>query len=92
LALTDGVELGWSVGPSRELQRRPRHLIREWTTTHIWIVPIPGTTKLSGIEENIGAVDVELTPDDLYEIEDAASKTSIQGARYPEALEARTVL
>jgi aryl-alcohol dehydrogenase-like predicted oxidoreductase len=57
-----------------------------------WIVPIPGTTKLSRIEENIGAVDVELTPDDLYEIEDAASKTSIQGARYPEALEARTGL
>ncbi len=57
-----------------------------------WIVPIPGTKKLSRLEENIGAVNVELTSDDLREIEGAASKITIQGARYPEALEKRTGL
>jgi aryl-alcohol dehydrogenase-like predicted oxidoreductase len=57
-----------------------------------WIVPIPGTTKLHRLEENIGAVAVELTLDDLHEIEDAASKITIQGARYPEELERRTGL
>jgi aryl-alcohol dehydrogenase-like predicted oxidoreductase len=55
-----------------------------------WIVPIPGTTKLHRLEENIGAVAVELTPDDLREIESAASKITVQGARYPEKLEAMT--
>lgn len=57
-----------------------------------WIVPIPGTTKLHRLEENIGAVAVELTPEDLGEIENAAAKITIQGARYPEALEKRTGL
>ncbi|HEX9020560.1 MAG TPA: aldo/keto reductase, partial [Nitrospirota bacterium] len=57
-----------------------------------WIVPIPGTTKLSRLDENIGAVDVELTSEDLREIESAALKITIQGARYPEALEKRTGL
>ena len=57
-----------------------------------WIVPIPGTTKLSRLEENIGAVAVELTPDDLREIDSAASKITVQGARYPEELERRTGL
>lgn len=51
-----------------------------------WIVPIPGTTKLHRLEENLGAANVELTPDDLCEIEDAASKITIQGARLPEAV------
>jgi aryl-alcohol dehydrogenase-like predicted oxidoreductase len=51
-----------------------------------WIVPIPGTTKLVRLEENIGAVAVELTSDDLREIASAASKITIQGARYPERL------
>ena len=50
-----------------------------------WIVPIPGTTKLNRLEENLGAVDVELTPDDLREIEGAASKITVQGARYSES-------
>src|SRR5688500_8539128 len=50
-----------------------------------WIVPIPGTTKLHRLEENIAAVDVELTADDLREIDDAASKIEVQGARLPEA-------
>jgi aryl-alcohol dehydrogenase-like predicted oxidoreductase len=57
-----------------------------------WIVPIPGTTKLHRLDENIGAVDVELTPEDLRDIESAAAKIAIQGARYPEALEKRTGL
>jgi aryl-alcohol dehydrogenase-like predicted oxidoreductase len=57
-----------------------------------WIVPIPGTTKLHRLDENIGAVAVELTADDLREIDSAAAKITIQGARYPEALERRTGL
>jgi aryl-alcohol dehydrogenase-like predicted oxidoreductase len=52
-----------------------------------WMVPIPGTTKLNRLEENIEAVAVELTPDDLRDIESAASKITIQGARYPENME-----
>jgi aryl-alcohol dehydrogenase-like predicted oxidoreductase len=52
-----------------------------------WIVPIPGTTKLHRLEENIGAVDVELTASDLKEIESAASRITVQGARYPEHLQ-----
>ncbi len=52
-----------------------------------WIVPIPGTTKLARLEENIGAVDVQLTPDDLREIDSASSKIKVQGARYPEELQ-----
>ncbi|MBV8809156.1 MAG: aldo/keto reductase [Acidobacteriaceae bacterium] len=55
-----------------------------------WIVPIPGTTKLTRLEENIGAVSVELTSDDLRDIESAASKITVEGSRYPEALEAMT--
>jgi aryl-alcohol dehydrogenase-like predicted oxidoreductase len=57
-----------------------------------WIVPIPGTTKLHRLEENIGAAAVELASDDLRDIESAASKIMVQGARYPEALEKRTGL
>ncbi len=55
-----------------------------------WIVPIPGTTKLHRLEENIGAVSFELTPNDLREIDTAASKITVQGARYPERLEQMT--
>jgi len=55
-----------------------------------WIVPIPGTTKLKQLEENIGAVEIELTPDDLREIETASSNIKVEGARYPEKLEAMT--
>jgi aryl-alcohol dehydrogenase-like predicted oxidoreductase len=55
-----------------------------------WIVPIPGTTKLHRLEENIGAAAVELTPDDLREIESAVSKVAVQGDRYPERLEQMT--
>jgi aryl-alcohol dehydrogenase-like predicted oxidoreductase len=55
-----------------------------------WIVPIPGTRRLHRLEENLGAVDVELTADDLREIETAASRITVQGARYPEHLEQMT--
>jgi aryl-alcohol dehydrogenase-like predicted oxidoreductase len=55
-----------------------------------WIVPIPGTTKLSRLDENIGAAAIELTSDDLREIDNAASQVTVQGARYPEHLESMT--
>ena len=55
-----------------------------------WIVPIPGTRRLERLDENIGAVAVELTPDDLRDIESAASQITVQGARYPEHLEQQT--
>ena len=55
-----------------------------------WIVPIPGTRKLERIDENLGAAAVQLTPDDLREIASAASKITVQGARYPERLEQMT--
>ena len=51
-----------------------------------WIVPIPGTTKLGRLEENIGAVSIELTPTDLREIDNAASQIPVHGARYSEEL------
>jgi len=55
-----------------------------------WIVPIPGTTKLARLEENNGAAAIELTPDDLREMDSAASKITVQGARYPEHIEQMT--
>ncbi len=55
-----------------------------------WIVPIPGTTKLHRLEENIAAAAIDLTPDDLREIENAASKITVQGARYTEEMEQMT--
>lgn len=57
-----------------------------------WVVPIPGTTKLHRLEENIGAVSIALTSEDLREIENAAPKINVQGARYPDTLEAMTGL
>jgi aryl-alcohol dehydrogenase-like predicted oxidoreductase len=55
-----------------------------------WIVPIPGAQRLSRLDENLGAVAIELTPDDLRDIESAASQSAVQGARYPEHLERQT--
>ena len=52
-----------------------------------WIAPIPGTTKMDRLEENIGAAQIDLTPDDLRDIENAASKIMVQGARYPEQMQ-----
>ena len=57
-----------------------------------WIVPIPGTTKLHRLDENIGAVAVGLTSNDLHEIDTAASRITVQGERYPEKLKKMTGL
>jgi aryl-alcohol dehydrogenase-like predicted oxidoreductase len=54
-----------------------------------WIVPIPGTTKLHRLEENLGAANIELTPDDLHNIEAAVSQVTVQGERYPAHLQQR---
>ncbi|MGA2539781.1 MAG: aldo/keto reductase, partial [Terracidiphilus sp.] len=72
-------------------QATPAQIALAWLLAQKpWIVPIPGTTKLHRLEENIGAVDIELTADDLSEIESAAAEIEVQGARYPERLEAMT--
>ena len=72
-------------------QATPAQIALAWLLAQKpWIVPIPGTTKLHRLDENIGAVSVELTPDDLHEIDGAASKITVQGARYPENLEQMT--
>jgi len=72
-------------------QATPAQIALAWLLAQKpWIVPIPGTTKLNRLEENIGAVVVELTSDDLREVERAASEITVQGARYPEELERRT--
>ena len=55
-----------------------------------WMVPIPGTTKLSRLEENLGALSVELTADDLREMDQASAKIPVEGNRYPEHLEKMT--
>jgi len=74
-------------------QATPAQLALAWLLAKKpWIVPIPGTTKLARLEENIGAASIRLTPEDVREIETAASQIAIQGARYPEALEKRTGL
>jgi aryl-alcohol dehydrogenase-like predicted oxidoreductase len=69
----------------------PAQIALAWLLAQkLWIVPIPGTTKLHRLEENIGAVDIELTSEDLREIDSFASKISVQGDRYPEKLEQMT--
>lgn len=74
-------------------QATPAQIALAWLLAQQpWIVPIPGTTKLNRLEENIGAAAVELTSDDLREIERAASEITVQGARYPDELERRTGL
>lgn len=85
------VDLLRSIGERKHAT--PAQLALAWLLAQKpWIVPIPGTTKLNRLHENIGAVSVELTPDDLREIDSAASKIEVQGARYPEELERRTGL
>ncbi len=85
------------VGLLRQIAERkhatPAQIALAWLLAQKpWIVPIPGTTKLHRLDENIGAVSVELTADDLHEIDNAASQIDVQGDRYPEALESRTGL
>lgn len=76
---------------AQEKNATPAQIALAWLLAQKpWIVPIPGTTKLNRLEENLGAIDVELTANDLYEIEEEASKIKIQGARYPEQHERLT--
>jgi aryl-alcohol dehydrogenase-like predicted oxidoreductase len=75
---------------AEQKQATPAQIALAWLLAQKpWIVPIPGTTKLHRLEENLGAAEIGLTPDDLREIESAASKITVQGARYPEHLERR---
>ncbi|QHT67317.1 aldo/keto reductase [Rhodocytophaga rosea] len=83
------VELLTRIGQGK--QATPAQIALAWLLAQKpWIAPIPGTTKLHRLEENIGAANIELTPDDLSQIEEAASKITIQGARYTEAMEKQT--
>ncbi len=76
---------------ARQKNATPAQIALSWLLAQKpWIVPIPGTTKLSRLDENIGAAAVQLTKEDLNEIENAASKITIQGARYPEKMEQMT--
>jgi aryl-alcohol dehydrogenase-like predicted oxidoreductase len=73
---------------AQEKKATPAQIALAWLLAQKpWIVPIPGTTKLHRLEENIGAVDVELSPGDLRELENAAAKVPVQGARYPAELQ-----
>jgi len=73
---------------ARQKKSTPAQIALAWLLAQKpWIVPIPGTTKLHRMEENIGAAAVELTPDDLHQIDIAAAKITVQGARYPEELQ-----
>jgi aryl-alcohol dehydrogenase-like predicted oxidoreductase len=83
------IDLLASIGKRK--QATPAQIALAWLLAQKpWMVPIPGTTKLHRLEENIGSVSVELTPDDLRDIDVAASKITVQGARYPEKLEQMT--
>jgi aryl-alcohol dehydrogenase-like predicted oxidoreductase len=85
------VELLRSMGKRKDAT--PAQIALAWLLAQRpWIVPIPGTTKLHRLEENIGAVSVDLTGDDLREIDGAASEIKVEGARYPEEMERRTNL
>ena len=78
---------------ARKKRATPAQIALAWLLTQKpWIVPIPGTTKLERLKENIGAVDVQLMPQDLRAIDEAASKIKVEGERYPENLEKRTGL
>ena len=80
--------------PSRERKNAtPAQIALAWLLAQKpWIVPIPGTTKLQRLDENLAAAAIELTGDDLREIEDASSRITVLGARYPEAVEKMTGL
>jgi aryl-alcohol dehydrogenase-like predicted oxidoreductase len=80
-------------GIAKRKKATPAQIALAWLLAQKpWIVPIPGTTKLNRLEENIGAVTVELTHDDLRDIDAAASNITVEGARYPERLEKMTGL
>jgi aryl-alcohol dehydrogenase-like predicted oxidoreductase len=73
---------------AKQKNATPAQIALAWLLAQkTWIVPIPGTTKLERLNENIAAADVQLTSDDLRDIESAASKIAVKGARYPENLQ-----
>ena len=82
------------MGPAaKRFSATPAQIALAWLLAQKpWIVPIPGTTKLHRLDENIGAVALELTSKDLLEIEQAAARIKVQGDRYPARLEAMTNL
>jgi aryl-alcohol dehydrogenase-like predicted oxidoreductase len=85
------VDLLTSIGKQKDAT--PAQIALAWLLAQKpWIVPIPGTTKLSRLDENIGALNVQLTPGDINQIGDAASKIKVEGERYPEHLEKMTGL
>jgi aryl-alcohol dehydrogenase-like predicted oxidoreductase len=78
---------------ARQKAATPAQIALAWLLAQKpWIVPIPGTTKLSRLDENIGSVTIKLTSDDLREIDTAAAKITIEGDRYPERLQRMTGL
>ena len=78
----------WLKAFAARKQATPAQIALAWLLAQKpWIVPIPGTTKRHRLEENVGAVDIQLTADDLSEIDRAASQIEVQGARYPEHLQ-----
>jgi aryl-alcohol dehydrogenase-like predicted oxidoreductase len=80
-------------GMAKRKNATPAQIALAWVLAQKpWIVPIPGTTKLNRLEENIGAVSIQLTPEDLQEINAATSKIKLEGARYPERLQKMTGL
>jgi aryl-alcohol dehydrogenase-like predicted oxidoreductase len=85
------IDLLGSIGKRKNAS--PAQIALAWLLAQeSWIVPIPGTTKLNRLEENIGAAAIELSPDDLRDVDSAASKIKVEGARYPERLEKMTGL
>jgi len=81
----------WLTKFAEQKKATPAQIALAWLLARKpWIVPIPGTTKLHRLEENIGAVALELTPGDLHEIDHAASQVAVHGARYPEHLDRMT--
>jgi len=77
----------------KEKNATPAQIALAWLLAQKpWIAPIPGTTKLSRLDENNGSLEVKLTADDLREIDSAAAKITVEGERYPEALQKMTGL
>src|SRR5206468_8985457 len=78
-------------GIAKRKKATPAQIALAWLLAQKpWIVPIPGTTKLKRLDENIGAASIELTPEDLRHIETASSEIKVEGARYPEHIEQKT--
>lgn len=83
--------VGWLTAFAERKQATPAQVALAWLLAQKpWIVPIPGTTKRHRLEENLGAAAIQLTPDDLREIDRAASEIAVRGARYPEAMQRST--